>query len=383
MKAKPCTMRAWAGAARWEWGNGPMAKSVRWRVGVAGLARAGIWRRVRAWQAAAQVELVAVADRDPARRRRALELGVPRVYQEPRELLARESLDLVHVAANPAHQGALIRSALMRGLDVVVEPPVTAHAGEMARLADASRTYGGLLIPLWPAAFDPPWREAPAAAQGAGDPVHLDAVHVVGLDPWWEDLAYELMDDPRAPAPRLVTLGAQGLVHLAIQLLGVPAAVAAWEEAPGPGWPWGASATLLLLYPHRSARLRLAWCSSGRPPRVPGFTLYGTDGRLEGRGLKVVQEQAGGRRLRRVSRPVDSLRPIVESLAAPSLLPRGLDLATLLAVGRVMGALERSAAAAGTVQHLALPQPQRASPSLRSVAAAPATTAAGHLDEEA
>lgn len=376
--------QAWrSDATRLEWGKGPMAKGVRWRVGMAGLARAGIWRRVRAWQAADQVELVAVADRDPVRRQRALELGVPRVYREPRELLARESLDLVHVAANPAHQGALIRSALMRGLDVVVEPPVAAHAGEMAKLVDASRRYGGLLIPLWPAFLDPPWREALAAASQVGPPVHLDAVHVVGLDPWWEELGYELSDDPQAPVPRLVTLGAQGLVHLAIQLLGAPAAVAAWEEAPEPGWPWGASATLMLLYPQASARLRLAWCQTGGPMRGPGFTLYAEEGRFEGRGLRVVQERAEGRHLHRVLRREDPLQPIVQSLAAPALLPRSLDLTALSVVGQVMAALERSAAAAGNVQRLFPPQPQGASPLDRSVAAAAAASAAGHPDEEA
>lgn len=338
-----------------------MAKGSRWRVGMAGLARAGIWRRVRTWLASDQVDLVAVADGDPGRRKRALDLGVPRVYRKPRELLARESLDLVHVAANPAHQGALIRSALMRGLDVVVEPPVTAYAGELSQLVAASQTYGGLLVPLWPAWMDLPWREAPIAAPQAGQPVHLDAVQVVGLDPWWKELGEELVDDPQMPVPGLVSLGAQGLVHLAIQLLGLPEGVTAWEAVPEPGGLWGASAILILLYPWGTARLRLEWTASGKPLWGPRFTLYGREGRLEGRGSRLALERAAGRRLERAAPLEDPWVPVLQALTHPALLPQSLAPKTLQAVDQVMAALERSVAAAGKMEHLSRRSPRAAS----------------------
>lgn len=332
-----------------------MAQRFRWRVGVAGLARAGIWRRLRAWLASDQVELVAVADPDRGRRQRALDLGVPRAYREPREVLARESLDLVHVAANPAHQGALIRSALMRGLDVLVEPPVTSDGMELAKLMAASQTYGGLLVPLWPTFFDPPWREAGAEAPQVGEPVHLEAVQVAGLDPWWAELAHELADDPQLPVPGLISLGAQGLVSLALQLLGLPEAVAAWEAVPAPGSFWGASATMMLLYPWGTARLRLEWCQSGGSLRGPGFTLYGTEGRLEGRGLRLARERPEGRRLLHPSPPEAPWQPILQALTHPAALPADLAQANLRAVGRVVAALDRSAAAAGSLQRLDSP----------------------------
>lgn len=327
-----------------------MAPARRWRVGVAGLARAGIWRRVRAWLADPRVELVAAGDGDGGRRRRALALGVPRVYRSPRELLSRESLDLVHIAANPGRQGALIRSALMRGLDVVVELPVTADLAELAKVVAASKTYGGLLIPLWPSVFDPPWLGAPGQLARIGRPHHLEVVQVAGLDPWWEELAYELADDPQLPVPTLTRLAAFPGVALALELFGAPEAVAAQEAPPGPGALWGDGATLILTFPQATARVRVVWAGQRQGPT---FILYGTEGRLEGRGLRLILEGPGGRSTLGLAPPSSPWEPVLQAVVDPASLPRSLSLAHLQVVAQVLAGLDASAAAAGRLQPLA------------------------------
>ncbi|BAS29026.1 hypothetical protein LIP_3209 [Limnochorda pilosa] len=330
-------------------------------MGVAGLARPGVWRRLREWLSLEEVDVVAAADPDPERRERCARLGVPRVYGEPRELLAREPLDILHAAGNPVEQGDLVASALMRGLDILVEPPLATGARSALKLLAAARSFGGFLVPAWPAAFDPAWRGLVANALEVGRPVHLDAALTLAPEPWWGELDEELFDDPDVSLPGALALGADRLVHLALEVFGTPATVAACTETERLfGRPWDRRATLFLLYPWGTARfrIRLSFVEDGAEVRRPagaGPVLFGEKGVLEVRRRRLaLQRLSDGRRA--------SVLPVAAGAAAQppgwlvhalkrSVAPSGsLGLDRLAAVYRVVAALERSAAAAGSLR---------------------------------
>lgn len=329
-----------------------------WRVGVAGLARASVWRRLEEWLSLDSARVVAVADRDPRRRERARQMGLSRAYAEPRELLARESLDVLHVAVDPLNQGALVGSALMRGLDVLVEPPLAVGAAGTGRLLAAGRTYGGLLLPAWPAAFDPLWRGLVENRPAAGDPVHLEARLLLGYEPWWDDLEEEADADPDLPLPGAMVLGADRLVHLALELLGIPQEVAAQVEQDQLfGRAWERRASLTLLYPWGTARLILEIDLDREDPGTGGgaeadLVLEGEGGRLRVHGRLLTMDRPGGGRAvslltgaaGQADHPPGQMVELLERGQGPS---GSLSPHRVAAVCRVLAALERSVAGQG------------------------------------
>lgn len=109
------------------------------RVAVAGAGRFGALHL--ATFADLPVEVVAVAEPDEGRRAEVLaRYGVARGYPDLGALLAAEEADLVDIAADEAHHGALVLAALRAGAHVLVEKPLALDPAEATQIeAEAGR----------------------------------------------------------------------------------------------------------------------------------------------------------------------------------------------------------------------------------------------------
>ncbi len=94
------------------------------------------------WLARPDIEIVAVAETNPARRPEvAARLPQASWHESVDALLAGETLDFVDICAPPATHAGLIRSALKRGLHVLCEKPLVCRMdelGELARMAESA-----------------------------------------------------------------------------------------------------------------------------------------------------------------------------------------------------------------------------------------------------
>ena len=113
------------------------------RAGVVGLGMMGR-NHVRVWDEAVEgVDLVAVADPDPAAVRRAVHGRSARGYGSVEEMLASESIDLLSIVAPTSLHLPIALAALGAGAHVLVEKPIAATREEaeqmMAAAARASR----------------------------------------------------------------------------------------------------------------------------------------------------------------------------------------------------------------------------------------------------
>lgn len=83
-----------------------------------------------------RVELVAVADVDPRRAESfALEYGAANVYSDAGQLLAAETIDLVHICTPPQTHAQLAEMAMRAGVPSLVEKPTALSLAELDRLA--------------------------------------------------------------------------------------------------------------------------------------------------------------------------------------------------------------------------------------------------------
>ena len=143
------------------------------RVGIVGLGFMGR-THLAAYDAARQAgranELVAVADRNAARRGGDLSGGGNidtgaasfdpahvRGYERPEDLLADPEVDLVSLCTPTDTHVDLALAAIEAGKHVLVEKPVALTSAEVARLADAARGAGTLCMPAMCIRFWPGW----------------------------------------------------------------------------------------------------------------------------------------------------------------------------------------------------------------------------------
>lgn len=124
------------------------------------------------------VEIVAIAGRDPAvARRRAAAWRVPAVYTDWREMIDTEDLSGVIVAAaNPIHYPAT-KMALGRALHVLCEKPIAGDYSEAAELADLAEQMRAVTMVPFTYAFMPGFR---FLAQLVNDG-YVGRLHHVGL----------------------------------------------------------------------------------------------------------------------------------------------------------------------------------------------------------
>ena len=129
------------------------------RVGVVGLGMMGR-NHLRVWEAAVDgVELVALADPDPAALASATVGRQARGYEDPERMFAEEQLDLVSIVAPTSLHLPLTVAALRAGANVLVEKPIAATREEAVRMIEAADAAGRMLTVGHIERFNPAIRE--------------------------------------------------------------------------------------------------------------------------------------------------------------------------------------------------------------------------------
>jgi predicted dehydrogenase len=113
------------------------------RVGIIGAARVATYAMIAPARALPDVEVVAVAARDPDRARAyAAAHGIARVHDDYAALVADPAVDLVYVATPPKFHLEQARLAIAAGKALLVEKPFTMDAGEAALLLGEAAAAG-------------------------------------------------------------------------------------------------------------------------------------------------------------------------------------------------------------------------------------------------
>jgi predicted dehydrogenase len=113
-----------------------------YRVAVIGLGLMGDVQ-IAGFQQSGEFEVVAACDINESRAREvAGNRGVPRVYTDPDELIAREELDLLAIATPPDSHCRLSLAGFERGWHVLCEKPTAMDASEAARMLEAQQRSG-------------------------------------------------------------------------------------------------------------------------------------------------------------------------------------------------------------------------------------------------
>ena len=132
----------------------------RLRVGVLGAAKIVPAALLKPAAANADVEVAAIAARDPERAAAfATKHGIPTVHRTYESLLGDASLDAVYIPLPNGLHGRWTVAALDAGLHVLCEKPFTANAEEAQLVADAAAASGRVVME----AFH--WRYHPLAAR--------------------------------------------------------------------------------------------------------------------------------------------------------------------------------------------------------------------------
>ena len=129
------------------------------RAGVVGLGMMGR-NHLRVWEGAVDgVELVAVADSDPAALARATVGRHVRGYEDAERMFAEEALDLVSIVAPTRLHLPLALAALRAGANVLVEKPIAATREEAVEMIEAAESAGRMLTVGHIERFNPAVRE--------------------------------------------------------------------------------------------------------------------------------------------------------------------------------------------------------------------------------
>ena len=128
------------------------------RAGVIGLGMMGR-NHVRVWDEVDGVELVAVADPDPAAVEAAARGRRARGFSEPTAMLAEMELDLVSIVAPTSLHLPVTLDALAAGAHVLVEKPIAATRDEAERMIAAAQDAGRILTVGHIERFNPAIRE--------------------------------------------------------------------------------------------------------------------------------------------------------------------------------------------------------------------------------
>jgi predicted dehydrogenase len=155
----------------------------RLRAGVIGLGMMGR-NHVRVWdEVVDDVDLVAVADPDPAAVTRATAGRRARGFDSAERLLAEEELDLVSIVAPTRLHRPVALAALRAGVHVLVEKPIAATREEALEMIDAAAAAGRLLTVGHIERFNPAIRELHRRLE-AGELGRLFKVHATRLGPF-------------------------------------------------------------------------------------------------------------------------------------------------------------------------------------------------------
>jgi predicted dehydrogenase len=155
----------------------------RLRAGVIGLGMMGR-NHVRVWDEAIHtVDLVAVADPDPAAVARATAGRRASGFEDPDRMLAEEELDLVSIVAPTSLHLPLTLAALRAGANVLVEKPIAATRDEALEMMAAAGAAGRMLTVGHIERFNPAIRELRRRLE-ADELGRIFQVHATRLGPF-------------------------------------------------------------------------------------------------------------------------------------------------------------------------------------------------------
>lgn len=165
------------------------------RVGIVGCGKIadGHVEQVRA---TGRGEVVAVCDREPLMAEQlAVRLGVPARYDDLAGMLARERLDVLHVATPPDSHVPIAMAAFDAGCHVFMEKPFALDAGATARILERSAQAGRRVGVNYLYNFESPGLalEGMLARGDLGELVHLDTSYGYNLS---GDYGLAVMADP-------------------------------------------------------------------------------------------------------------------------------------------------------------------------------------------
>ncbi|MGI8424337.1 MAG: Gfo/Idh/MocA family protein [Chloroflexota bacterium] len=141
-----------------------------YRVGVIGFAHMHINELMRVFKGLPGVEWVACADTVPARPEKVearftrawnknhqamQEIGIPKGYDDYRELLDKERLDLVLFCPENARHAEVAEAIAAHGAHMLTEKPMADSMANATRMATAARNAGVSLAINWPSAWSP------------------------------------------------------------------------------------------------------------------------------------------------------------------------------------------------------------------------------------
>lgn len=146
--------------------------SKTYRVGVIGFAHMHINNLLDAFSALPNVEWVACADTVPlvpsqtekstSRKwnlKRAQEVtGIPKVYDEYREMLDKEQFDIVVFCPENARHAEVAEAVAARGIHMVTEKPMAHNLSDALRMVRAAQTHDVRLMINWPITWSPATR---------------------------------------------------------------------------------------------------------------------------------------------------------------------------------------------------------------------------------
>lgn len=196
------------------------------RVGVIGAGYIVQRLHLPVLQQLAGVEIAALAEANPERLRACMAtFGIGRGHTDYREMLDRDELDAVIVAAPNAFHAPATIAALEVGCHVLVEKPMATSGDEAQRMADVARARGRILTVNLPRRFAAPYEAARALlAEGAAGEIYAATASSVrragipGYGSWFTtaalagggalldvgvhilDVALWLLDEPRVIA---------------------------------------------------------------------------------------------------------------------------------------------------------------------------------------
>jgi len=130
-------------------------------------------------------DLVAVCDRESEMARQlAVRHAIPATYDDVDAMLAKERLDVVHIATPPHAHLLLARKALDAGAHVLVEKPLTLRYADSKVLVDHAERAGKKVCIGYGYHFEPPAQTLRSLIQdeALGDIVHLEAFYGYNLD---------------------------------------------------------------------------------------------------------------------------------------------------------------------------------------------------------
>lgn len=155
------------------------------KVGVIGLRNIGMGH-VRSWHQTPGVKVVAVADLDEERRRRACdEVGDCAGFGDYRELLEHSDAEIVSVCMPTGLHARVVAECLASGRHVLCEKPPANNAEEALQMAEAAAKAGRLLGYSLQRRFEGPVQSARAVAQrgDVGDLFYGRAIYARN-QPW-------------------------------------------------------------------------------------------------------------------------------------------------------------------------------------------------------